>query len=342
MHMRRLATLLGASVLLAGGVSRADPAQPVRAGLDWRRLPGAEHCMDAQSLRKAVESRLGRRVFVPRMQADVVVRGRLQVAQGGEGWTAKLALETAAGQPMGTRTLSTRAEDCSAMDASLALIVALMIDIPREELPPPPRKSAPPPRPAPRTTPIRLPRGTPAPRQPWGFQVHGRGVAALGLLPGASLGLGVGVAVHPPGFWYTELDGELWMTRRVDSGSGGSGSRFSLQSVELYLCPLALGSPRFRFLACVGQRAGRLVAEGFGFDKDLREPRVVYNPGMRARLTAGLVGPLVLGAGLGLEVPLVRDHFMATRADGAGEELYRMAPVVGTAELVLGVRFGRR
>ncbi len=297
--------------------------------------------MDAQALRSAVESRLGRRVFVPRKQADVVVRGRLEVARGGDGWTADLALESGAGQPMGKRTLSTHADDCSALDASLALIVALMIDIPREELPAPPT-TAPPPPPAAHTTTIQLPRETPAPRRPWGFEADGRGVGALGLMPGVALGVGVGVGVEPPGFWFTELDGDLWMTRRVDSSSGGSGSRFSLQSVSLYLCPLALGSFRLRFRACVGQRVGRLVADGFGFDENRREPRVVYNPGMRARLTVGLVGPLVLGAGLGLEVPLARDRFTATRASGASEELFRMAPVVGTAEVVLGVRLGRR
>lgn len=340
--MRGPATLLAASVLFAASVARAAPP-PVHAGLDWRREPGAEHCMDAAELTKAVESRLGRRVFVPRSQADVVVRGRLEAAKGGEGWTAKLALESAAGQPMGTRTLSTRAEDCSALDASLALIVALMIDIPREQLPPPPVTSAPKPAPVPPpTTPIRLPRGTPAPREPWGFEADARGVAALGLMPGVALGVGLGVGVQPPGFWYTELDGELWMTRRVESASGRSGSQFSLQSVSLYLCPLELQSPRFRFQACVGQRVGRLVADGFGFDQNRHEPRVVYNPGVRLRLTAGLVGPLELGAGLGLEVPLARDYFTAARANGTSEELYRMAPVIGTAELVLGVRLGRR
>jgi len=339
--MRVLATLSAALVLLAGAVAKAEPAPPVRAALDWRRQPGAEHCMAPAALAKAVESRLGRRVFVPTKQADVVVHARLEPAAGGEGWTADLALESAAGQPMGKRTLSVRAADCSALDASLALIVALMIDIPREELPAPPPKSAPPP-PAPRTTPIQLPRGTPAPRRPWGFEADARGVAALGLMPGAALGLAVGVEVQPPGFWLIELDGELWMTRRADSSSGGSGSRFSLASVGLYLCPLQLGSARVRFRGCVGQRVGRLVAEGFGFDEDHREPRVVYNPGMKARLTARLVGPLLLGAGVGLEVPLSRDHFVATRANGSTQELYRMAPLVGTAEVLVGVGLGTR
>ncbi len=339
--MRLLRMLLAAPLLLAGAVAHAEPAPPVRAELEWRRAPGAAHCMDAASLRKAVESRLGRRVFVSRDQADVVVRGRLEPSARGQGWTAELTLQSAAGQPMGKRTLNTRADDCSALDASLALIVALMIDIPREELPPPPAKSTPPP-PTPRTTPIQVPRETPAPRRPWGFEGDVRATLGLGLMPGVALGVGVGVAVQPPGFWFTELDGELWATRRASSPEGRSGSDFSLASVALYLCPLSLGYSRLRVQGCVGQRVGRLVAQGFGFDRDQREPRVVYNPGMRARLSARLVGPLVLGAGVGVEVPLTRDRFVATRADGTVQELYRMAPVAGTAEIVLGVGFGRR
>lgn len=338
--MRVLAMLLAAPVLLATAAAQADPAPPVRARLDWKRQPGAGHCLDAAALRKAVESRLGRRVFVP-AQADVVVRGRLEPARDGEGWTAQLALEGAAGQPMGKRTLSTRADDCSALDASLALIVALMIDIPREELPPPPRTTAPPP-PTPQTTPIRVPRETPAPRRPWGFEADARATGAVGLMPGVGLGLGVAVGVHPPGFWFTELDGELWLPRRAYSPSGRSGSRFSLSTVDLYLCPLEPGSSRVRFRACLGQRVGRLVAEGFGFDQDDRKARLIYDPGMRIRMTARLFGPLLLGAGVGVEVPLSRDHFVASRADGTTLELYRMSPVVGTAQLLLGVGFGRR
>lgn len=338
--MRALPMLFAAPVLLASVAAQAQPAEPVVAGLDWRREPGAEHCLSAAGLQKAVESRLGRRVFVPLKQADVVVRARLEPADGGEGWTAELSLASAAGQPMGKRVLSTRADDCSALDASLALVVALMIDIPRSELPPPPKSTPAPP--APPTTQIRLPRETPAPRRPWGIEGHARGVAALGLMPGAAFGLGVGVGVKPPGFWYTELDGELWAPRRAESASGGSGSRFSLQTLELYLCPLALGSRGVRVRLCVGQRVGRLVADGFGYDEDLHAPRVIYNPGMRARVSARIVGPLVVGAGVGLEAPLLRDRFVATRADGTTEQLYRMAPIVGTAAVLVGVRFGRR
>ncbi|WP_437974046.1 hypothetical protein WMF11_36480 [Sorangium sp. So ce295] len=46
-----------------------------------------------------------------------------------------------------------------------------------------------------------------------------------------------------------------------------------------------------------------------------------------------------MGGGLGLIVPIVRDSFYYIEAQGRDREVFRMAPLAGAADVVLGVDF---
>jgi hypothetical protein len=314
-------------------MARAEQTDWTSATLELERAEGAEECIEAAALEQAVQSRLGRTVFVQRSQADVVVSGRLRRAAGG--WSAELVLHSQGGKPLGTRVLNTQAAHCSSLDDSLALALALMLDVPRDELGL--RSSAAAEPQAPPTTPVELPRDTPARREPWHGELSALGVAGLGVLPGLALGVRLSVGVEPPRFWPVELDGTWWPARDATDGDGGV--ELALMAVGLFVCPLDLEAGSFGLSGCVGQQVGRLGASGYGFDQNRQRSTLAFAPALRTRASLRVAGPLRLRAGLGVELSVVRKRFVYERPDGTRSGLFRVAPAAGVAELGLGLRF---
>jgi hypothetical protein len=303
------------------GAARGDDEVRAVGALDWQRASGAESCLAGPALEQAVEERLARDVFVPRERADIRVEGRIGPVAGG-GWKASLALSTARGEPVGTRELVTRAEHCSALDDSLALVVALMVDLPLEQVKErdraaEQRRGAEQQRSPARVqaTPIVLPPRTHAPRKGWQFAAGAAAVVSAGLLPGLAPGIELSAGIEPPSFWYTELSGAAWFEKTA--GSAEAGSRFSFAALRLTSCPLQVGATSTRLYGCFGQLVGRLHAEGFGFDRNRERSRLVYDFELGLNLRQRLAGPVWLRTGLRGDVPLVRDLFHSTGADGA-------------------------
>lgn len=339
--MKQLAPLVAVAALAAVAAApraRAAMREPVHAALSWHRLPGGESCSDAPVLERAVESRLGRKVFVPRATADVVVVARIGPARRGTGWVVDLELDTASGQVIGTRELSTADRSCSALDPSVALVVALMVDIPKSDLPKPARQPLSPPQPLPRPekpTPIRLPVET---RRAWRVHVEAAASAAVGLLPGVVGGASLGWGLKPPGFFLVELDASLYP--KADTTADGLGSRFLFASAGLDLCPLEVGRSGPRLWGCLSQRVGVVTSDGFGFsEENLRQSRAFYSAGLRLRGALKLDGPLELVGSIGAEVPVTRNRFSYLDGTGRHHQLFRMAPIFGSAELGLGLSF---
>jgi hypothetical protein len=337
---------LALALLMVSTAARAEE-QFVTARLEWQRAADADECMDAESLERAVSARLGRNPFGSE-QSHVTVKGRIATNTEPPGWIAELDLVSERGNPIGTRTLTTEAEHCSALDESLTLVLALMIDIPEEEVRRAdrarevPEPTAPPkPEPAPsraRTTPLALPRDVDAPRQPWRVNSGVFAAASVGLVPGLGLGAGLGLGIEPPRFWLTELDAIFWLPADAEQ-PGEGGARFRYISVGLFLCPIALRASPLRVDLCAGQRVGRFDADGFDFRQNRQQVRLTYSLGARARAWLRVVGPLRVGLGLMAEAPLARDKFFYTGADGRTDELFRMSPVALTGEAGLGLSF---
>lgn len=333
--MKALGLCLGAALSVATATTaRASPREPVHAALEWHRLPGGESCIEATALERAVETRLGRTVFVGRSSADVVIVARIGPARSGPGWVVDLELRTAEGHVIGTRELTTTDSSCSALNPSLALVVALMIDIPKSQLPPRTVQRTPAP-PLERPTPIRLPPERPPSH--WRVEVKLTATTALGLLPGVAPGARLGWGFKPPGFFLTELDATLYAKSEVRSGS--VGSRFSLVSAGLYICPVSLGTSGARLWGCLSGGLGLISSEGFGFARNLRQNRPLYSAGLQVRAAVPLAGPLELRGGLGFGVPLTRDRFTYRTTAGREIELFRIAPIFGGGELGLGLSF---
>src|SRR5258706_2877888 len=99
------------------------------AVLSVERGPGAEACLDESQLKRSVERRLKRSVFVS--EADASLRLRVSFSAHDGELEARIELSNIDGTPRGTRSLVTTGH-CSALDDSLALSVALLVDEPPE------------------------------------------------------------------------------------------------------------------------------------------------------------------------------------------------------------------
>ncbi len=344
----RLAHLLGAAAgLLAGLLFPASArAEPAHTRLVWRAAPG---CISAAEVERGVAQRLGRPAF--RAPPDLVLRGTLTSAAAGA--RAELELRTmglAAGQHgvlVGRRVLSMPGADCRQLDQALLLVASLMLDVPREELPPPPPGPAESAARAPTEraqavtplgTPLRLPE-PPPPTTPWGYALYAAGSAGAGLMPLPAFGAELGVVLTPPSFWAVD-SGLLFQHGQLSEGS--AGLRLNALAWGIAACPL-----HAELELCALQRVGVTWVSGAGLDENRSTRRIRAEVGAAvryqiafSRAQPGTAGP-ALSAVVGLEgvVPLVQDRYVYQQAR-SGElgalELFKVAPAAG--RLSLGLR----
>jgi hypothetical protein len=289
---------------------------------------GTEACMSERQLQVGVEKRLKRRVFVDANEASL--RLGVTFTKNGAETEARIDLASIDGTPRGTRSLVTSGH-CSALDDSLALSVALLVDQPPDPEPAiatatttpptaaatvsPPSAALPtPPRVAKHATPITLPAEVAAPREPWHLGVGAAAVAAWGVLPGVAPAAALYLKFVFPHFIPFLLGGEGFGASLAERDAD-SGARFHLFRASLALCPSLHERPELSVSLCVGQRLGWLTVEGYGFDQDRKERRLSYalSAGGEGRLR--LFAPVSLRAYLGAEVPLARDRFASAGGD---------------------------
>lgn len=334
-----------AALLASCCLSRPSSAEPgAVAKLELTRSSAASHCMGATALVRSVEARLGRQAFA--REAPLVLRVALD--RSGPNWVAELSLSDSAGS-LGERSLSTRAHDCSALDDSLALVVALLVDTPPERQQPAPTTSvsatvpatAPAAAPAaPRSAPstrLILPADTWAPRAPWQFAARGGGSVLFFALPGVAYGPLLGVAARPPRGPWLKLSAELALPKESHSADGARGVRVSSERAALWICSAPPESASVDLQYCAGQRVGRINAEGLGFDHSLSVSRLYWAAALGGELAIRLTKRLYLPLGLFLEIPLTRDRFVAR--DGT-DALHRVPVVAGAATAAIEFRGG--
>ncbi|WP_438038905.1 hypothetical protein [Sorangium sp. So ce128] len=353
-----VAAALAASALVAAARPARASSGEQTASLSWVRLAGAEACVGARALAQAVEARLGRAALVSAARAELTIEGRIE-PEGTGGWRAVIAVADAGGAVLGTREIATASPRCSAIDDELALAIALMID-PSAKLspgaPPPLAAPAPPPAPPPAPSPapsppapqvivqrVLVPVPPPAPPPPaspppapWRVEVGAGPLFGLGLLPSPGIAAALRARLTPPRSWSFEVGGAIWLPSEATTGA--SSTRFSWGEGFVSACPVSLGGET-RLSACAGVRLGALQVGGLGFGVDRADERLTAGGALDVRLTRQLAGPLTVGGGLGLIVPIVRDTFYYIDAQGRDREVFRMAPLAGAADVLLGVNF---
>jgi hypothetical protein len=351
MSVRRAVTLLTA----VGWLVRATPGQAdegqVTGALEWHRADGAEGCIDRETLAERVDRQLGRPAVVAASRGDVTIEGRVERAPAGRpGFRAHL---TAArdGSPLGARDLGTDRAECAALDDSLTLVVALLIDpehVLAERAPPSPAPPSPPAASDATLSPrewagVREPWSPAVPehdvpavtrRSPWRAELDASGELLVGLMPSPAPGLRAAVSLLPASIPAVEL-GVEWFSNE-STGSAAGGGSFGLVEGSLDVCPTIGRWSRLRLAACGGVDAGAMTAQGFGFSHLESHAEATVALGAGARATFHIAGPLLAFAGLRALVPLVRPDFVY--ADGAGKTplIYQPAAVGGAAEVGLG------
>jgi len=328
------------------------------AHLEVEKGAGTEHCLDEARLSHAVEARLQRRVF--RSDLPVTLDVKVAFSRGDEAWSAVLTMHDGAGAFLGHRSLETQATDCSALDDSLALVVALLVESPplpvaeSEQLPPPQESStsapsppetpsAPPssnalPTPAPERVPrIVLPADTPAPRAPWRLRLAAGGVSALEMLPGFAFGVELGLGAKAPQLPELRLFGGWYAPREQRTAAGDAGARFHAMYLGLEVCPLERALRRMTFTVCAGQSVGRMQVTGFGFDENSTSDHLTYALLARAALQFPLFSRLAVRFGLRAELPLARGAYSYGTPQGAQQGLYQPGPVAAVLDLGLVV-----
>ncbi len=348
--MRRVASVLVfalalvASVALPSGQARADEAgaRARTSSLSWVRMPGAEGCVATQALARAVEERLGREVFVSAAQADVSVEGRVAPKKAGGGWHAVVTVRDAQGALLGTREVDRPDASCESMTSPLALVVAVMIDPdaalgpkpapPKDEPPPPPTVIV-------KREQVFVPVAVPTPPDPQPFRFEGSAAmtGALGFLPGPAVGLAALGLLEPRKAIPFIGFGGYWFDNAAKA-EGGASNSFSVFLLGSGFCPLWHHGKGAHLYACALGHLGLLRSHTTGFTASRAdESHVVWNGGLDLRATILVVRPFAVRAGAQAMIPILRDKFTYTRADGAETDLFRMSPVVGMVDLGIGL-----
>jgi hypothetical protein len=279
--------------------------------LDWRHGPGAESCIDGATLAREVEGRLERHVFGNAMEADVFLRG--QVERRESDFQVRLSMVAANGRFLGERELHTESSDCTRLDESLAIVIALALDSLRA-IP---------------VASFRVPKTVP--REGWGAKVGPTAVGSLGLLPSVGVSVGFEIILQPPGLWPLDF---VWgispFPTRADVA--GRGADFSALQLGGFLCPLTYTS-RFEARACLGAEFDYLRAMGFALNNERSPGSAVVGPAVHSGLFFPLGTMLGLSTNFTLAVPLLRDRFTYKVEGGGDEVLHQPSAIV----LFLGI-----
>ncbi|MCC6215183.1 MAG: hypothetical protein IT376_09960 [Polyangiaceae bacterium] len=322
---------LGASLLGA----RGDPADGAFVRAELEVVPAApEACPAAPELARAVEARLGRKA-IGGGSAELVLR--VEYSSVGGARVVRLALRTSAGVEVGERELRAEGPGCEAFRASLPLVIALMIDLRRAELPPPPSaNSGAPAKPAaaPRRartgpTPLHVEPVTAAATElrAWVF-----GAASTGLLPNASPGLIGAAGISPGDGWWAGVEAAAWWPSAADRDPGARVSLFEGGPVA---CSPALAAPPFALRTCAAGRGGLARFEGIGWDRRRAVGRVHFGVLAGPSLEVALTESLALGLAGRAGAVLTRDHLYGLSSVGERVVVWTPPPVWG--ELGLGL-----
>jgi hypothetical protein len=356
--------------MLCVSLLAAHPAQAADAARGAARVaiskgPGTEPCIGESALQRAVEFRLRRSEF--RRDLPVTLEVRIAFEHGASGWSADLTMHDGTGQFLGRRSIETEAAHCSALDDSLALVVALLVDSPpsapeagvktqstapaaepeaRGDVPsepqPAPASPTPPsdlraPTPQPLTT-LSLPRDTMAPREPWRFDVSLGAAAAAGTVPGLAPGGELALGARVPRLPELRLFADWFGQRDQQRAGSNSGAHFDFADIGLELCALDVRLGALHWFGCAGQTIGRLRVASYGFDQNTTTEHLTYAILARTGLRFPLAGRFNGRLGIRAELPLARDIFDYGSRDGRERALYEMSPVTAVLDLGLIVQ----
>jgi hypothetical protein len=297
--------------------------------LSWVRLPGAEDCLSAKNLSRAVETRLHRPALGAPSATDVAIEGFVEKTDA-ETFHAVVTISDAHGKLIGKRELEK--PECRDMDDPLALAIALMID--------PDAAFSPTAAPAHPRERLAVPA---APRKPWkpppsfgGFV--SAGVAfGFGNLPETAEGAWLLAAVEPPGLFPLEIGAHLFLDQTI-LPSPNIKVAFTRATLDAFACPLDRRVDIVGLGACAGVQAGTMTAAGVE-QGGLAEYRgAVVDAAAHGHLDILFARRFALRFMPALGVSLIRDTINYRHEDKTLTQVFRLPAVYGEASVGFGVK----
>jgi hypothetical protein len=301
--------------VLAAKAARAD-GTALTSSLSFTRSPGSESCISAVDLARAVEKRLRRRVFESPSVAALSIEGQVEATREPPGWRAVIRAAKSDGTALGTRELSSGERQCSALDRSLVLVIAQLID-PDAELDPPAAVAQP-----------RAGR----------FSLGAHGNAATGVLPELAVGGDVAFGFRALRALALEFRGGIWASQTSTRAEGGG--HFALADAFIGACtPFELGAA-FEVGPCAGVRIGWLRSRGVDLDAT-EENSWLVEPTLGFRASLKLSHTFAFEVGGGAFVNAVRPHFRYQEVDGSTVGVYQVPDFGGIFSVGLALAIPR-
>lgn len=344
--------------LLAAATPALAETDPESVRLVVVRGERTETCSDRAAMSSKVSARLGRNVF-----SESAARSIEAVLQHeGEHWEAHVYVRDAGGALVGSRYFASESPDCAALDAAVALAVALTIDpdaalrsasatgttagparpavteAARASTPAPssPAAGATPPvaaqtRPKPDAGPVS------APSHPWRPNTAVFTTRALLVAPGVLPSTAGGLAFSTEAPSDQPIHGSAGLMYLPEAPTPDHFA-FGLTAAWLGVCAQPWRTPRAAFTLCATSLLGAIhavVPAGY----------TPVNPGERiwaaASLSAGLrvrlIGPLLAELGGQLLVPIPRTSFTIAHSSGPPEFREQAAGIMGFAGLGVSI-----
>jgi hypothetical protein len=329
----------------AGVEARAQVVVPVGVHLSWVRGDGAAGCPDAGFIQAQVAARLGDDPFQrpPTQFIEALVTRPAQTL------LVAIAMRGADGALLGSRTLTSAADDCRSVANAAALTIAILIDPDALLRAPPaptstlPTVAAPVPPPAAFTS--------PAASGPAGRVAIGA-VGTWGLLPRAALGAALSATADLGRWAAVGVTGAFLPERRTAAPSDGFAFGLSTGEADGCFVPFGGGAggggrAGLRGELCAGLSAGILHAVVTSATPVGPGERWTFAATQLMRLVIPLPLPLpspfsragVLEAGVGLAEPFPRRAFFVEGQPAGMDTVFTQAALAATGFVGLGLRW---
>jgi hypothetical protein len=300
------------------------------------RLPGAEDCVAGDALAREVELKLNRAVFPAARDSEALIEGHVQ--RGPEGYRAELLMSRGDGSQLGSRVLTSSADNCRELSETLGVVLAVMIDPEAEGHVRPPATAKPVPAAPPPSN------SQPATRAHNDLMAFAR--VLIKVVPEPSVGFGVAYQRTLGAAGGLRIEGVSFFERRSseslpDVGPVGVGLRLAYAGIAY--CPLWIGPDRVRLAGCAGLEVGAMRAQGLQLARGRERTQVWLSGSAALRLDVRLVARLVMQLAASFVGTAKHSYSVMVRENGTTTDqpsvVARGAAFGAAFDLGLGARF---
>ncbi len=326
--MRTVVFSLQLGLLFATELARAQPVetQPLGATLEWTTTEG---CIDRDTLIRGIEATLGAALFASDgSEAAIAVRGEIlrdRDPTGAPEFRANVFVDD--GREERHRELVVRGDDCTRLDDSMVVVLAMLLDEARSA-----HEAA---RASPDPTSLRLseePLRAPSQGESIDFGIRLGGRVRYDILPGAGFGPGIEAEI---GYGIVTVFAGLWIWPAVTAtGDDGAGGRFSGWTTELGFCMRGTPLEWLELGGCISGELGDVVAIGIGLDHSVNTTQLHVAVDGRLFGRILVAEALALYGALGVSAPILRPPYRFFEGDGE-RTVFQAAPLA--PDVLLGI-----